>query len=188
MPKLLGLEPEQVSKAKPLLLIGGGAILLFFILKGRGAPQVAADAPSNGQPMAGVPSPAAQGELSQTGTVVDALQQQMQQHQMDFDVAAANLALQQQSQQMRFDQLSQEYSLQRQKQLDAQQDAFTHEEFKQLKKQGKSNWFSDNILKPLGQGIGLYAEYQGIPTKRPTQVANPIHPFYPTPNGRLPGQ
>jgi hypothetical protein len=192
MPKLLGMEPETLQKAKPLLLIGGGGLLLFILLKGRGTPAVAADAPTAGSPMPmGIQSPAAAPEVSQTGGIVDALQQQLQQHQLEYDTAAGQLALKQQSQQLDYQQKSQEYSLQRQKSLDLQQDAITHEQFKQLKNQGKTGGFFGGILRNIGTGLGLYAQAQGVglvakPAQQTQHVSSSV-PFYPTPSGRLPG-
>jgi len=162
LPKLLGMEPSTVQKAKPILLIGGGGLLLYLVLKGRSTPAVAAEAPSLGQVPAGVVSPAAAPELSQSGSIVDALQAQMQQRQLEYDTAASNLALQGQSQQMKWQQQQQEYSLQRQKSLDAQQDAITHEQFKQMKNQGKTGGFFGGLFRTIGEGLGVYTQLQGV--------------------------
>ncbi len=188
MPKLLGMEPETQHKLRPFLLIGGGAVVLFFIFKGRGAQPIAAEAPTAGTPSMGVVSPAAQPELSQTGQTVSALQQQLQQHQLEYDTAASNLALQQQSQQMRFEASQQTYQLQRQSQLDAQADAITHEQFKQLKAKGKTGGFFGSLLDFAGRAVGIYGQAEGLgiapvpyPQNRasqPVQIAKP-RPFNP---------
>lgn len=193
MPKLLGMEPETVHKLKTPLLIGGGGLLLFLILKGRGTPQVAAEAPSGAAPVLGVGSPAANPELAQSGGIVSALQQQMQGQQFQQDAAAANLELQSRQQDLVFKGQQQEYQIARQKQVDLQQDAVTREQYKQLKNQGKTGGFFGDIFRSIGQGIGLYGQLQGagIVAKPPLTPAQPTQhvgtvPFYPTPTGTKP--
>jgi hypothetical protein len=183
MPRLLGMEPETVQKVKPFLLIGGGGLILFLVLKGRSTPAVAAEAPTQGQVPAGVVSPAAAGDLSQSGSVVSALQAQMQQHQDEYDVAAGNLALQGQAQQLQFQQQQQTYSLARQQSLDAQQDAVTHEQFKQLKNQGKTGGFLGSVFRNIGEGLGIYTQLQGAGIvqrpAQPTQHVSTVTPKAP---------
>lgn len=186
MPKLLGMEPDTVQKVKPFLLIGGGGLILFLVLKGKGTPAVAAAPPTDGAPMpSGVVSPAAGGDLSQTGGIVGALQQQMQQKQLEYDAAAGNLALQGQAQQLQFQQQQQTYSLARQQSLDAQQDAVTHEQFKQLKNQGKTGGFLGSVFRNIGEGLGIYTQLQGVGiVQRPAQptqhVSSNVTPKKPT--------
>jgi hypothetical protein len=145
----------------------------------------------------GVQAPSAGPELAQSGGIVDALQQQMQQHQLEYDTAAGNLALQGQQQQLQFQAQQEEYSLQRQKVVDSQSDAITREQYKQLKNKGKTGGFFGSVLDFAAKAVGIYSAAEGagiapipFPQNRSNQVAQPYRatpPFYPTPTGRYPG-
>jgi len=157
MPQLLGMEP---SKYKPLLLVGGGAVVLYFIVKSRQGASVAAEAPSGG-PVAGINSPAIQPELSATGNTVSALQQQMQGQQQQFDIAAQNLALKGQEQQLQFQGRQQNFELSREQTMAAQQDAITHEQFKQLKQKGQTGGFLGALARTFGMFTGAAQSFTG---------------------------
>lgn len=181
MPKLLGMEPSTVQKAKPFLLIGGGGLLLYLILKGRSTPAVAAEPPSAGQVQAGVVSPAAQGDLSQSGGIVGALQAQMQQKQLDYDVAASNLALQGQAQQLRFQAQQQQIDLQSQQHtaeqtyyLQQQQGKLAHEQVRSA--QGKNTPWYDKLTNIIVDATKVYTAAQGIPAQSTQHVSSTVGP------------
>jgi hypothetical protein len=100
MPKLFGMEPEQY---KPFLFIGGGVLLLFFILrnKGQSGEAIAASPPLQDAPSFGVSAPALTPEVSDTQRAVEALQLQQMQDEMSFEKASRALHLQAQTIQMR---------------------------------------------------------------------------------------
>lgn len=181
MPKLLGMEPSTVQKAKPFLLIGGGGLLLYLILKGRGGPAVAAEAPSGATPPMGVQSPGAAPELTQSGSIVDALQQQMQQKQLEYDTAASNLALQGQAQQLRFQSQQQQIELQSQQHtaeqtyyLQQQQGKLAHEQVRSA--QGKNTPWYDKLTKIVTDAAQIYTATQGVPAQPTQHVSSNVKP------------
>jgi len=146
MPKILGLEPERW---KPIALIGGGGLVLFLFLKSRQPAPVAASVPDGG-PQQGVSSVAVQPELSASGQTATALQQQLQGQDTAQQTALFNLSLRTQEQQLKFQGQQDAFQLQREQSVAAQQDAVTHEEFKQLKRKGQTGGFLGGLLNTFG--------------------------------------
>ncbi len=97
MPRLFGMEPE---KWKPIALVGGGAVVLFLFLKGKGqgggAPaELVAAPPTDSGPLAAAPSGgAAASEYDSTRAAAEALQLQFGQQELAQRKAAGELALQ----------------------------------------------------------------------------------------------
>lgn len=194
MPKLLGMEPDTVQKLKVPLLIGGGGLLLYFTLKGKGVQPVAAEAPSGAAPPAGVISPAAAPELSQSGKIVDALQQQMQEAQLKYDIAASNLGLQAQQQQLAYQGQVQ------QQQLASNAEALSFQYrvdrgYNPGKRGGVAGFF-DSVASLFGAATGAANAFTGA-TNAASNAERAIsnfgvpqqrQPFYPTPTGRPIGQ
>jgi hypothetical protein len=101
MPKLFGMEPEQY---KPYLYIGGGVLLLFIILRGRGqsgGETISASPPLQDTPSFGVSTPSLAPEVSDTQRAAEALQLQQLQQEVSFQKASDALHLQAQAMQLR---------------------------------------------------------------------------------------
>lgn len=186
MPRILGLEPEALHKAKPLLFIAGGGLILYLVVKGRSGAPVAAEAPSGG-PVQGVSSPAAQPELSAGQQTANALQGQLQAQQGQLDIAAQALGLQSQQHQQQFQAQQDAFTLQREGTVAAQQDAITHEQFKQLKKKGQTGGFLGGVMNFINQAAQDVSAFTGA-VNTASQAAQAVNNFgVPTPRGNVQG-
>jgi len=119
MPRILGMEPEQY---KPLLLVGGGAAVLFLYLRSRGqsqqAPPLLTAPPTDSGPVGTAPSVGAvQDDYSFSRDATQALQYQAASQQLSFQKASQDLALQVQTHQADL------YNAQLQRQTDIQKHA-----------------------------------------------------------------
>lgn len=175
MPKILGLEPEFVHKAKPFFLVGGGALVLYLVVKSRSATPIAASAPS-GAPMQAVSSPAAQPELSAGQQTASALQSQLQAQQGALDQAAQALGLKSREQQLSYQGQQNAFSLQREQTQAAQADAITHENFKQLKKKGQTGGFLGDVMGFINQAAQDVGAFTGA-VNTASQAAQAVQNF-----------
>lgn len=175
MPKILGLEPEVLHKAKPLLFVAGGGLVLYLVVKSRSATPIAASAPS-GAPMQAVSSPAVQPELSAGQQTASALQAQLQQQNGELDYAAKALGLQSQQQQQAFQGQQNAFQLQREQTQAAQADAITHENFKQLKKKGQTGGFLGDVMNFINQAAQDVGAFTGA-VNTASQAAQAVQNF-----------
>lgn len=172
MPRLLGMEPE---KWKPIAIVGGVGIVAFIYLKSKSAAPIAASMPDGG-PQLGVSSPAAQTEVSGTQQIAQGLQSGLQAVDTAQQQAMNALSLQSQKQQLDFQGQQDQFQLSREMLQAKQQDAITHENFKQLKQKGQTGGFFGGLMGFINQAAADVGAFTGG-VNAASQAAQAVHNF-----------
>lgn len=163
------------------LLIGGGGLVLYLVLRNRPA-AIAATAPSDGQQVpVGTAPPAAQPELDATAQQAQALQLQQATQAMDQQNAANNLALLAAHQQMQFQGQQQQEQLAQQTRMDEQQyylaqqyGKMVHQQLRNMTPTGgflgalqKFGQTVTDLITPAAQVYGMVNGVPPVPQARP---------------------
>jgi len=159
---------EIWSKYKTPIIIAGGGLVFYLVMRKPSAPAVAAAAPvDQGTPMVATPA-AAQPDMSTGQSNVDAIQQQMQQEALREQVAGFNLSLLGQQQQMKFYGQQQNIAEQLGQQQVAQAAEETsyeyrvHRGYNPAARGGVTGFVQQDIV-PLVAAYSAYSSLPGVP-------------------------